>query len=315
MPAAPSDPILFLGGVERSGTTLLRNMLDAHPLLAVPRESYFVIDVYAALQEAGRIDDVELAWDMIRHHAFFVAWELGEEPVVSMMKRHPPGSYADLVRVIFAAYAESEGKPFSADKTPVNALKFRLLAQLFPNSRFVHVVRDPREVCMSLTVQFWHRHGISAAATRWAITVRDALRARENLEGRLQEVRYERLIADPERELSVLCSFAGLSFDSAMLRYGNSASLPSGTHHTRSRLAPSTGARRWQDWMSAQDIGVIECRCARQMAALGYQRVMTRPPARAAASALVGHIIGKLDWWATVRAGDPATPAAGRAQN
>src|SRR5206468_6235152 len=147
------DPLVFVGGSPRSGTTLLRNMLAAHTALAVPDESPFVLRVRDELSPRRRPDDVELAWQLIRDDVRFREWRLDPRLVEDELGRRAPRSYAELVRTLFAAYAASRGKPSSGDKTTGNAQAFELLAQLFPGARLLHLLRDPREVCMSLALQ------------------------------------------------------------------------------------------------------------------------------------------------------------------
>lgn len=295
------DPLLFIGGAGRSGTTLLRNMLDAHPLVALPNESHFVMKAYSALAGAGRTSDINLAWQTIRHHRDFVGWGLGEEPVLSLMAKHPPASYADLIRVIFAAYTHSAGKPFSADKTPLNALSFRLYGQMFPTSHFLHLVRDPRAVCMSAVVQPWTRRGIAAAATTWRSFVQVASDARRDMGERILELRYEDLMEQPERELRGICSFLGIAFSPRMLEYRRSARTPVGGHARGAWMPLNPNLRRWQTALSHHDVCVIEYLCGQQMDRLGYRRAARGPTASAAAAAWAARLWGDLEWRASLR--------------
>lgn len=279
-------------------------MLDAHPLVAVPGESYFVLNAYSALAACGRTGDVNLAWEMIRRHRYFLEWDLSEQSVLSVASQNPPCCFPDLVRVIFGAYASSHGKRFSADKTPVNALSFPLLADMFPTSRFLHLVRDPREVAMSTAVQHWSRRGISAAANQWADTVRSVRRAQAVIGERIIEVRYESLVAQPQSELSRVCAFAGIPYDAGMLEYPHSTVIPPGAHHGRSLLPPRPHLRRWDRFLHPRDVAIVEFRCGPEMDRLGYKRVApTTPGPRAMAPILGDRLVSRLEWLASVRCG------------
>jgi len=275
-----ADPVLFIGGAPRSGTTLLRNMVASHPLLAVPDESYFIRTVWKKLLRLGRSDDLDLAWKLIKNERFFKQWKLAPSRVEEVLAAHPPVSYPDLVRVLFAAYAQGVGKPLTADKTPSHAHNFDWFAACFPQSRFVHVLRDPREVCMSLSVQPWHRRGIAQAAWEWTDTVRAARRAKVGLSTRYIEVRYEDLVRDPEAELRRLCGFAGLSFAQDMLDYPRSANLLLDDHHTLSRGLLRAGLRGWQDELESDDVALIELIAGRLMDEVGYDCVTCWPEVR-----------------------------------
>ncbi|MGH2719897.1 MAG: sulfotransferase family protein [Actinomycetota bacterium] len=300
--AAPPDPLLIVGGAPRSGTTLLRNMLNAHPLIAVPGESYFILHVFDELASIRRTGDPVLAWDLIRRHPFFLRWDLDPGAVESLAARHPPVTYADLIRVVFAAYAASQGKSLSVDKTPWYAMRFGILAEMLPTTRFVHLLRDPREVCMSGALQVWHKD-LWAAADIWARTVAAVASVQDRLGERLIEVRYEELVRKPEQELRRICSHAGVEFDDAILDYPRSRGLLAGAAYRRARQPLRAGARRWQDELSHLDIALIESRCGRLMDAAGYPRITRGLDPRARAIGLGRGLEQGLEHLARVRCG------------
>jgi len=278
------DPIVFVGGSERSGTTLLRNMLTAHPELAVPNESPFVRLVHRGLTGQGRLHDLDAAWLMIRNHTRFRQWRLPPEEVEQLLREHPPTSYDDLIRTVFAAYARWRGKRHSGDKTTGNALYFEWLAERFPGSRFVHMIRDPRAVCMSHSVQIFNHGGVPGAARHWRSRVAAARGAAPALGDRLLELRYEQLVTNPEEELERLCSFIGLPFDAALLDYGQSVEvLPQHDQDVHAREPLRADLRRWREELTRDDISVIETIAGPLMDEVGYQREVARVTPRAAA--------------------------------
>jgi hypothetical protein len=278
------DPLVFVGGSERSGTTLLRNILTAHPELAVPNESPFIRLIHRVLTGQGRLHDLDAAWGMIRNHSRFRQWRLPPEEVEKLLHEQPPASYDDLVRALFAAYARWRGKPHAGDKTTGNALYFEWLAHRFPNSRFVHIVRDPRAVCMSRAVQIFGEGGLPSAARHWRSRVAAARAAATTLGDRLLEIRYERLVAGPEDELERLCTFIGLPFDRALLDHGHSIDvLPQHGQDVHAREPLRTDLRHWRQELSRADVSVIETIAGPLMDEVGYPREVGRLTPRAAA--------------------------------
>jgi hypothetical protein len=292
------DPIVFVGGSERSGTTLLRNMLTAHPELAVPNESPFVRLVHRTLAGRGRLHDLDAAWAMIRSHTRFRQWRLPPEEVERLLHEHPPASYDDLVRTLFATYAAWRGKPHSGDKTTGNALYFEWLARRFPSSRFVHIVRDPRAVCMSHSVQIFNHGGLPGAARHWRSRVAAARGAAATLGDRLLEIRYERLVANPEDELDRLCTFIGLPFDPVVLSYRHSVEvLPQHGQDVHAREPLQTDLRSWRSQLSRDDVSVIESIAGELMDEVGYPREVGRLTPRAAAVIAGERIAGRHRRW------------------
>ncbi len=283
MSVPPTDPLVFVGGAERSGTTLLRNMLNAHPAVAVPDESPFVHQTHLRLVGAGEQGNIELAWRLIRESNRFRQWRLPAAEVQALLDRTPPRSYAELVRALHAAYARSRGKPHSGDKTTGNALRFTWLAELFPDSRFVHVIRDPREVCMSRTVQIFNNGSLPGAARHWRAHVLAARTAAPRLGDRMIEIRYEQLVSSPRAHLEQLCAFIGIPFDSAMLEYGDEPdALPRHGQDVHAREPVQEQLRSWREELTADDVSVIEFIVAELMDEAGYRREVARLTPRAA---------------------------------
>ncbi|MBO0731612.1 MAG: sulfotransferase, partial [Acidimicrobiaceae bacterium] len=268
----PRDPLLLVSGGPRSGTTMLRNMLAAHPLLAAPLdEGFFVTQVFGEMKLAHRTDDVAWAWELTKAHRFFQAWDLDTEALDAVIAERPPASYADLLRVLFAALAAREHKPFSMDKCTAYSLHWEWLAEQFPTTRFALIVRDPREVCMSQAVQYFSHGGVAGAAWWWLFHVMGTKKVAAALGDRWLEIRYEDLVADPVKQLDALCRHAGIEFDEAMLRYPDAGSKPVSVLHHAASQAPRQDLRSWRGALSHDDLVTIERITGPVMTRFGYE--------------------------------------------
>ncbi len=260
-------------------------MLSAHPGLAIPDESPFVYQTYRLLANRGQLDDLDLAWRLIHESDRFRQWGLPSAEVQRLLSDHPPTCYADLVRALFAAYARWRGKQQSGDKTTGNALRFTWLAVHFPASRFVHLLRDPREVCMSRVVQIFNNGGLPGAARHWRAHVAAARAASAVLGDRMLEVRYEALVSEPREQLERLCAFIGIPFNDSMLSYSESAeAIPRHDPGVHARQPLQDGLRRWRQELSVDDVSVIEFIASGLMDEVGYPRELGRLTPRAAAA-------------------------------
>jgi hypothetical protein len=261
------DPLLFVAGSPRSGTTLVRNLIATHPALAVPHESEWVTETAFALARHGRVEDLQLAWLIVVASPTFRRWALDIEAVEADLLRDPPNSYPALVSSLYRSFAIVHGKEVAGDRTPRHALWFDLLGDLFPDSHFIHVVRDPREVAMSLVVQPFFRGGLADAAALWVSTVKRALETAPALGARYRELRYERLVEDPQRELTDLFDFVGLPAFSA----GGALIGPSHLESSaRGRAAVERGLRDWSDELTKHDVATIEAVAGPLMEQVGY---------------------------------------------
>lgn len=264
------DPFLFVVGCERSGTTLLRAMLDSHPDLAVPPESYFLVP----LMKETFSPQGFLA--LVGEHRRFARWDLPIEEVREAFRRAEPGDLAAAVRVLYRTYAAARGKSRWGDKSPGYVRHVKALAGLLPEAHFIHIIRDGRDVALSWLDAPFGPGSITEAAERWRKDVRAGRRSgRKHAAGRYMEVRYEALVEDPEAVLRNICDLAGLPFEPAMLGYTSradeviSATLEPGSHQ-RLHQPPTAGLRDWRRDMRPADVASFEKVAGGLLARLDY---------------------------------------------
>lgn len=263
-------PFLFVVGCERSGTTLLRAMLDSHRDLAVPPESYFLVPL---MKEPFSQDGF---LSLLAEHRRFIRWGLPVEDVAESMSREQPDDLAGAVRVLYATYASSYGKTRWGDKSPGYVRHIRAFAELLPEAHFVHIIRDGRDVALSWLDVPFGPESIPEAAERWRKDVRKGRRAgRRHAADRYMEVRYENLVTRPKRVLRRVCEFAYLPFDRAMLEYTSRADhVIGGTlepeSHKRLRQPPTPGLRDWRREMAEGDVRAFREVAGDLLARLGY---------------------------------------------
>ncbi|MEV1176854.1 sulfotransferase [Nonomuraea sp. NPDC049784] len=187
------EPVFLLSSV-RSGSTLLRVMLNSHSQVHSPIETHF-----RRVTVGLGTDPVRQAMEALGHN------------------------HSDIEHIVWDRLLHREltrsGKPILAEKTPSNVFAWRRLAACWPDARFVFLLRHPMSI-----VQSWHeadpeRRPMEEAVPRTLSYMTYLEEARTHLEG--LTVRYEELVAEPERELRRLCLFLGLEFEPSMLKYGN----------------------------------------------------------------------------------------------
>jgi hypothetical protein len=290
-PTPAGTPFPFVVAVSRSGTTLLRLMLDAHPDLAIPPESFFITGLHKLRRRYERRDGVfdfpRFASDLSRLRKFR-DWDVPPEALAAAFGERAPGDYPDAIRRLYRLYADLQGKPRFGDKSPGYVARIRLLAEWFPEAIFVHLIRDPRPVALSLSEMEWGPSDVVEGAVRWRHYVgRGREAGRELGSGRYLEVRYERLVEDPESTLRRLTSFLHLPFREEMLDYQRRAleRVPAREHRQHVNLVrPPAATRDWRSQVSAEDLAAVEAVAGDLMDELGYERA-ARPDRRAASRA------------------------------
>src|SRR4051812_10983979 len=215
----PLMPIIV--GSPRSGTTLLRFMLDSHPELAIPPETGF-LSLGLKIKGTGNKLRDEFFRVVVNYPKGNPSWpdfEIPEPEFRAALMQIEPFTIADGFREFYKMYAARFGKARWGDKTPHYCFELDTIRRALPEARFVHIIRDGRDVALSLR-EMWFSPGwrIEAQASSWLKCVSAARRA-----GRRQpdylEVRYEDLILNPRETLRRVCTHIDLAFDEEMLCY------------------------------------------------------------------------------------------------
>ena len=285
-------PAPFVVGLTRSGTTLLRMMLDAHPELTIPPETHFVPDLIRAARAEEGTDGMLAA---ITGNRTWSDFGIDDEEMRERLARVRSGDGAEAVRAFFDAYAKRQGKPRWGDKTPAYMLSVQRIGRTLPESRFVHLIRDGRDVALSQAARAINEQPPPAEqAARWMKRIRKSRDQAATLKGaRYVEARYEDLVRDPEGTLRRICEFIDLPWDDAVLTYHQRASerleemagelRAEGTHATQEagyrieNHAPTTKPPdpskldKWRREMSPEDRAAYESVAGGLLSELGYE--------------------------------------------
>jgi hypothetical protein len=278
-------PAPFVVGVERSGTTLLRLMLDSHPALAIPFETHFTHKLAAA--PGGLSPQAFL--DLVTASPSWPNLGVERAALAAAVTAMTPFSAAEGARAFYRLAAA--GKPRWGDKTPSYLRSMPAIARLLPEARFVHIIRDGRDAAISSRGLWFGLGGDPTQAARaWADQIGRARKDARALPHYL-EARYEDLVLDPEATLRRICAFVELPYDAAMLGYHRTAAArlaevaqPFGRGaadlspeafvaiHARTQAPPDAGRiGRWRREMPAADVRRFERVAGRLLAALGYE--------------------------------------------
>jgi Sulfotransferase family len=274
-------PPLIVLGVGRSGTTLLRVMLDRHTTLAIPYESFFVPQLAHRHGRRPKLD--EFLDDLGRLRTLY-DWGIKPEDVRPRLREGMTTRKA--IAAIFETYAERQGKTRWGDKTPLYMQQLPLLERLFPDAVWVHLVRDGRDAALSFlelpegfSGKTWAQpRTVAQFAARWRTEILAARRLGRHAGGSYLELRYEDLVAEPEQELRRISEHAALPWEPGMLdhtRVSDTANMP---EHRNLAQPPTPGLRDWRNQMSRDDALAFEQVAGDVLGDAGYE--LLEPGAR-----------------------------------
>lgn len=280
-PRKVSEVPFFIVGCPRSGTTLLQTLIDAHPRLAVPPESHF-FDHFAGLAPAyGDLRRPGLLRRFVRDvlsDQRIQRWRLGVS-VEEFCRDCPGGSVRDVCTHLFGLYARREGKARWGDKTPSHALCLPGIKSVFPEAKVVHLVRDGRDVAVSLRRVFFGPNRVDRIAEVWVeyLAAFDTFRRQSGPDEWL-EVRYEDLVLDPEEQTGRVLRFLDESPeldatavpDTALRR--RYARLDGGLHGSLAGPISSARIGSFRHRLSSREIAVFESIAGGALERYGYGR-------------------------------------------
>jgi DNA-binding transcriptional ArsR family regulator len=226
-------PFPFIVGAPRSGTTLLRLMLDSHPDLAIPPETGFLpraARLHLSLLLRPRLFNL-----VTRSTPAWSDFHLDRSEFCQALEQIRPFTVSEGIRAFYRLYAQKHGKFRSGDKTPLYALEMPAIRSLLPEAHFIHIIRDGRDVALSLRkTWFTPSKEITALARYWVRIVKTA-RAQGRNSSTYFELRYEDLLTDTEVNLRAICRSLQLDFHPCMLEYWRTAPQRLEEHEGRNR--------------------------------------------------------------------------------
>jgi hypothetical protein len=264
-------------------------MLNAHRDVVIPPESRFITQLW---DERDEIDTKTFLETLARHKRFQI-WELPIESVEKKLQK-PKVAYTEAIAGVYEAYAETKNKIRWGDKTPRYVLEIPKLAKLFPDARFIHLIRDGRNVALSYAEVPFGPKNITRAAALWAERVGAGCESGRVLPpGRYIEIRYEDLVEDPQGEARDICEFLSLEFDPGMLEYTERARnqmLDRAAKYNPHLTEPPTQTRSWETDMPADQIEIFEAVAGDVLSLLGYERRFQHPSRAAQIKARLGQV-------------------------
>ncbi len=219
----------FVVGHPRSGTTLLRAILCRHPELFIPPENgnlWRMIRAFGGLRGQSWEMVVDAVLQAFSEGYEFERWGIEIDTLRKLALALPRErrDLASLISLVYLQYGNTHaaGKQIWGDKTTPGSFDYLgKLSRVFPAAAYIHIVRDGRDCVASCVKAGFYERNYSVAATAWRDNVRACRRFGSRIAdaGRYLEIRYEDLVADPERQIPTLCEFLGLSIDRAMFQH------------------------------------------------------------------------------------------------
>jgi len=267
----------FIVSAPRSGSTLLRLMLDAHPRLAVPPPGWLFDLVYPYLYSYGDLRQpanvLALAEDILETPTVG-KWPLRPAPA-ELVKAAEEPSFTGLYEALHRRYGQAEGKQRWGEKTPRNSFWIDEIRALFPDAQFIHIVRDGRDQAIDISDSILWPYSVYSGASLWqryVTAVRES--ATKLTAAAFTEIRYEDLCAAPETAIRALCDFLEEPFDARMLAPHETRSARAwSAHPLHAKTAQPVSTRycgMYKARLPAADVAALEALIGETLRCFGY---------------------------------------------
>jgi hypothetical protein len=275
------DGPVFIGGLERTGTSLLFALLASHPSLAMTRRTNwwtFFYGNFGDLAEDRNLDRCLGTMMRYRRH-------LKLQPDADRLRREfvaGERSYCRLFALLQAQQAERAGKRRWGDKSLNTERYAETVFGCFPNARIVHLIRDPRDRYAS-ALKRWstNRGGVGSATAAWIGSMALGERNEQAFPDRYRVLRYETLVEEPQATLRGLCDFIGEAYEPAMLQMEGAVDFrDSGGNSSFGRFAAgqisTQSVGRYRSVLNESQIAFIQDRAGEPMTGRGYELAEVR---------------------------------------
>jgi len=203
-------PLNFVIGKERSGTTLLQVILNGHPNIAAPPESRFIMLFYSRYGNKKNWTEKELTNfcnDLFKEKAFKRDWNINKESLLeSFITAKNIATYPLLCKIVFYHFAPEKDIKLFFDKNPIYCNFLPKLKMLFPEAKYIHLIRDYRANVVSHRRVFITKQSVDITY-RWLQMNKQVEEAKSLSPERFFTLKYENLVREPAKSVQGFCSF------------------------------------------------------------------------------------------------------------
>lgn len=280
---------IFIVGAPRSGTTLLQYILRSHPGISMPTgESHFMIPLYRNAGKFGDLRQIEnvrrVLHEMYRISANFLDTDLqGMKFDIQELSRELQeqgcDTIPDIIAGLFEKNARGEGKERWGDKTPYYILHMKAIIDMFPDAKFIHIIRDGRDSALSMFKRKYdfNVYNTYHAAKYWQQYVEVGQKSGRELGSEAYfEIRYEDILTDAVSSLKRLCGFLEEEYSDALVNFR--VSTEPGKTPLLQKPIQKDNIEKWRRLMTSRQVSVFEGATGGTLALNRYEIVTGAKP-------------------------------------
>ena len=251
-------------------------MLDQHPNIVIPPEAVFIMLLYSKYSKNNFNRKKILSfYESIWIEKWLERWNLDKEQLKKdFLLLNNNASFSDLCKIIYRNYAKSNkvnNYYIIGDKNPQYSLFIDKLISLFPEAKFVYIIRDYRDNILSFKKVRFDLKFTTALAYRWVRYNKDILKMKLKYPEKFISVQYEHLLKNPKKELEKICNFLEINYSSNMLEYYKNQNIfMPDFHKNLKKPVMKKNSNKWKKKMDKDDIKKADRICYKLAKEFGY---------------------------------------------
>ncbi len=275
----------FILGRSRSGTTLIRTLLDAHQQVIVPPESTVIVDLYRKYLQAQFTKEkiLEFYHDLLREGKFKTIWDIDREKLKNDLLNCPEPDFYKLFKIVYLNYRSPyphQNILLVGDKNPLYCPHTAELIKIFPSAKFLFISRDYRDNIIShKRIHATMMRTTSVLAHNWLIHNRSIFQEMKKHPQKFLFFKYEDLAAEPAAHLKSICTFLGLDYSDSLLDFYKGINKENKhikgimeMHQNLSNPVNTSRTNLWQKQMTTWQIKQADLISGKMGEQLGYER-------------------------------------------
>ena len=271
---------VFITGCPRSGTTMLANILgNGDSCVATPESHFFNDFIYKYLPNKSAEAEIQDLVKYFNNHYRFKQWKISASNIKNLPKKITNNNYSAIIENTIKLFAEydserQEKEIIRIDHTQSNIKSSNILNELFPESKFIFIIRDPRAVYASIKGLDWGPNSPLKLSQLWIEYAAAFFATQKLYPNRVCLVKYEDILKKPESQIKKLCDFIEIEYKTSLLEEKNGFKVPEYTfaqHALVGKTLDESRIDKWKKELKKQDIKIIESQCGATLNALGYE--------------------------------------------
>lgn len=269
---------VFITGCPRSGTTMLASMIGSgEDCIATPESDFFVDNIYKNLSKYNSDQSKSDLIEYFNKNYRFKQWSINPKDIQNIPNKINFSNYGEVIENTVSLYAEKHASIKTEnlvriDHTPSSIKYFDALNNLFPNAKYIFILRDPRAVFASVKSLDWGANTPLKLGEIWNEYVGLFLAIKRMFPKQIHLIKYENILTNAEAEIQKACDFINIEYNDSLL-LGHGFKIPGYTarqHKLVGKNLDKSRIEKWKENLNEKEISIIESNCKILMQAFDY---------------------------------------------